>query len=697
MNYKLLLILISLVLCVSFLFRLTGSEFYFIHDETMLMTREEAASALNTRNLESFGMANTTQVIVNFFDIVYYNAVYFLGMNLIQAQGVLLLLKLLLITLLPYLGFTLIARDMFQNRNLDLSHFLISLFYSFNSYTIVYWHGNSFSLSLLVCYALAPVTLALLHRSVFDKSLLETRLFTVLCLFLMSFGFYLFAVFAIFACIYITLFMVLTKYSIKQFVVRLVQLFILFVPLTPLLMFIPYEMLFSGASTINASGGDTYGILSGGLLYPAFLWFSWGIYTYWEPRNIYTFHTYFKSIMYLFPTILIYPFILFYKPKKVFRKYYIVLLTIFVTLLFLVKGPQAPFGEVFKFLIDKVFVFRIFRSPDNKFGFGIILSLCMLLLLVHRSYTKKLFLGFILILCLAHGYLFFSGKALAGENTATSSDRIISVSEDYLELLGYLNSSERVFGYVLPSPLTEFGLYNVSPANSHLGQDLLPKISKLPFIHLNMYSSLSKSSYDNLSEALRSKDPSELKKYPIKYILIRRDIASIEPDLRIREIALNHANLVLTNDTFNLYELPWDSSLISSDNVDASYKVLNPSKILVDVKGNSLSTFTLQQNFSSTWRLYPAEVSEQLPLISDIKYLFSVDLLLPSSSHNDFGSVWEVFADGSLNDTYLDGKFVLYFTPQLYFYVALVITFSYIVMVCMYIAIRRYKSYATQR
>ncbi len=697
MNYKLLLILISLVLCMSLLYRLGGSEFYFLHDELMLMTREEALSSLNTRVFESFGIVNTTQVIVNFFDILYYNFVYFLGMNLIQAQGVLLLLKLLLITLLPYMGFSLIAKDLFQYRSLNLSHFLISFFYSFNSYTIVYWHGNSFSLSLLVCYALAPLTLYLLHKSLFDITSLETKILAAISLFLMSFGFYLFAVFGIFACIYFTLFLLMTRFSTIKFLTRLMQLFLLFVPLTPLLTLIPYEMFFNGAPTVNASGGDTYGILSGGLLYPVFLWFSWGIYTYWEPRNIYTFHNYFKSFVYLLPTILIYPTILFYKPKDIYRKYYIVLLVVFVVLLFLVKGPQAPFGEIFKFLIDRIIVFRIFRSPDNKFGFGIVLSLCLLLLLVHKAYAKKLFLGFMLILCLVHGYLFFSGKVIAGENTATASDRIISISDDYLELLSYLNDSNRAFGYILPSPLTEFGLYNISSSNSHLGQDLIPKISKLPFVHLNMYSSLSQSSYKGISSALRSRDPSAIKKYPIKYILIRKDVASIEPDLHIRDFAIKHARLLFANDTFGFYELPWDTSLISSEDANISYTVLNPSKIWIDVKSNSLSTIGLNQNFSPNWHLYPAETPQQSSFLLDIKYLFVKSLPMLNVSDTGFGSSWEIFSDGYASDRYIDGKFVLYFKPQLYFYVAAMITSSYIVMLCMYVVFRRCRSYVTQK
>jgi hypothetical protein len=471
---------------------------------------------------------------------------------------------------------------------------------------------------------------------------------------------------------------------------QIMLMIIMFFPFLPLLLLIPYEMFINVVKTLNQVGNETYSSLQGNLLYPFFLWFSWGIYTPWEPRNIFTFYKYYYSIGSLTAPFVIYGLIFVGLIKKGINKYMVTFIIVFLMMMFLVKGDQEPLGLIYRYLIEHVGIFRVFRSPDNKFGFGVILALTQLLLLVASSYRKRWFILLLSSVILIQGWLIFDGTAIIGQSTKTSSTRVVTLPKEYIELINFINARNDDYGYIVSFPSQTFAKFIFEDKKRFIGQDLLPKYIKLPFFNISNQGGISSDTYKLINNDIKSGDLKSLKKYPIRYFLIRRDIEDSIVESSVAAQIRQNYELLLKNNMFELHSFSHAVPLIESLNIE--HKVLSPIKY--QIKFHALSKNQLlffYQSFNNNWKLYPTIDIRKYSFFTmpDIKYLFSDSLF--DSSHKQskgYANEWDIDlnelkhkltkdqyqtnADGSINVT-----ITLYYLPQSIFNLGVLVAGSY--------------------
>ena len=700
--------MLSLILTWVFTHFQDSTHFLFIHDEYLSFSKYESAIAFYTQNPIDLGTTSSAALLVDIYERGFYWLAYAIHSPLEITIVISYVLKLLIITILPFIGFVYLYR-LFHNKKDTIIPLFVSLWYSFNPLVLVYWHGNAFSLTLLICYALAPLTFYVYHQAIFNKRTMRLAIIAVLLLFLMSFALYLFVVFILCLGVYTIILLILSK-GIKLTILKnITRLIFLFIPFCSLVFMVFYDMFINGAKTVNLAGGDTYGMLQGSFLYPIFMWFSWGIYTIWEPRNIYTFYKYFKSFAFVGAPLIIYGLILIGMVRRRINNISIVLMSVFLTCLLFVKGAQEPFGQIYLFLYNYFPLFRIFRSPDSKFSFGIVLVLAILLLIVASTYRKKIFVGLLTLVILIQGGLLFTGTAIIGENTKTSSDRIVTIPPEYNQVADIINNDSK-YGYILSLPGSAFTQFRLENDKNYIGQDMLAKISALPFLYTAGGGGISSEAFNQLNESIKLQNVESFKNFPIRYVLLRKDVEDTEnigdikdiKDIKIASISAQLKNeitdsyrLIIDNDKLSLFINDFSKPIVEGKNVQ--FERISPVKYSVFIKNvSSQFLLTFNQSFNKGWIILPEDIKEDCKrnvlsmIFTEIGYFWKKPLFV--NTHTQVGGYengWSFSAADIRqhlpssayhvnNDGTVDISLQIYFKQQSLFYNGIIVSVSYV-------------------
>jgi len=709
--------LLTSVLMVVFFHGIPNSSFLFLSDEYLPFPGHEIGNQFYIRKFLDLGSSETFQLMVSLQDRIYYALAYSCGLSLKEAQLLLYGIKLFLIMLLPYLGFSRLAR-MFEGNRPEGIVLMSSLWYSFNTYTFIYWHGNAFSFTLLNCYALAPLALYWWENVIFSETesklscnqRLKSTLILAQLLFIMSFALYLFAPFALLLMAYTALRLVIGRAKLFNVIKHLTYLAIACIPLFSVHLMVVYEMFVLSVNASNSSVGATYGNLQGGLLHMAQMWFAWTMYVFWTPRNIMTFANYYHTAIAITAPFVLY-LLIFWGAVRQRRNIYIITFTLLAMLFFLlVKGPQPPLGDLYLFLLEHVPGFRVFRSPDSKFGFPIVLSLAILLLLAGKTIKPKFFtvtLGFVIIV---QCWPLFTGIAIQGENTATSSDRVIFIPEEYRELADFLNHPERSFGYVFPVPPENFAIYQLSENEEHQGQDLLSKMINSPFIYGGLYSGMAKPTYEKLADHLEAEDYGRLREFAIRYYVLRNDLKTkMNNQTLFVKFIKNHYQPIFENSLFIVYEDTETSPLVEEARM--TFEVANPTRIDIKLLPHQIpGELVLHQSYHPSWYLYAdtrkpvpkAEKGKPITLLTDWVETLSFLWKNPISTESHlmgygYANTWDIpkakttsGAEGSAltSEEYPLGYtgLTLFYWPQALFYLLATISAlfasGYLIVIC---------------
>jgi hypothetical protein len=663
--------------------------FIFIHDEYLPFFGHEISEQFYIINRLDFGTSNTFQVMVNFFDRIYYSFSYFTGITLLNSQMVLYFIKLFLIICLPLIGFRKLSELFSINLAIE-KIIIVSFWYSFNPFTFLYFHGNAFPLTLIISYALAPLALYLwivaIFPNIFQKhSYVGINIFISLAFifFLMGFALYLFAAFVM-LLVALTLFQLIfsTNVNIKLSLRNIIKVILLCLPIFSLHFIIIYEMFFLSTAAQNVIGNETNGNIQGSMLYMALMWFTWPMYVVWTPRNFWTFTDYLRTPISLMAPFIFYAMIFFGLVRQ--KKNIVVLIFSLMLLLFilLAKGPQEPFGAFYLFLLENVPGFRVFRSPDTKLGFNVVLCLSMLLLFSAFSIKSKYFFLITGFVILVQSWPLFSGLGIRGENTDHSRDRVIYIPDEYKGLQKFFNSRDRVFGYVMPLPAVENGRFLLDDTEEHAGQDLLPKIIDLPFVYVSESSGMSKTAYDKLVHIYKTKNYPLLRDFGIRYYLFRTDIISDRDILKdIKSFVEKKYSLIFQSEMFELYE---DRNSLPLVQVGSqSVNLRGPSRVDLIIPAEYEGAMTLHQNFNSHWHIYD-NVSSSISTQKNGLMLFFSDWLeaisflwrapLFEKSHykaHDFSNGWILNkSEGAHTHNQVDSQFralTIFYLPQAVF------------------------------
>ncbi len=622
--------LVTVILIFVYFYNLKTGELIFSGDQLLRFSYYESfANSFFLRKMDNFGVFNSWQQIVQFWDSIYYIIAFKIGLPLVQIEQISFFISLFLSFILTYTGFKKLSL-LFKIRQENIILIVLTLWYCINPYTLVMWHGGIYNIGFAITYSLTPLVLYFFDLAVFSNTTIKNKIICAILMFLSSFVFWLFAVVVFVLINYYLLSVFIKKQTFKNPLKHLLILILIFIPLSSFVIFTILHEFLNNANDLNSAFIPTFGNQQGGMWYAMLMLFSWGIYTVWTPRVLFPFGDYFLSSAYKTVTLAIYIMILsgvvaffieqhrkeitmlknihfFIKDKR--NNFLFLFILLLIISIFFAKGSQPPWGGVFLFFYNYVPFFSVFRSADHRFGFAIIICVAVLLLIVSNRYKRYFFFFILLIISIAQSYPMYFGSAVRGENKnvkGTYYDRIIRITPEYQQIADYINKQDKKLGYILPLPSIEYGDYilDIKGNEHHLGQDLLPKIINMPFVYPSVSTGMNTNSAKLLYKAVSDSNFLELQKFPIRYIILRNDISCsdcifISP----KTFALNRLNPVFQNQLFTVYELKDYSPVINGGKL--SYQMVNPVKFevqLANVKNND--ELNLALSFNKNWNLY---------------------------------------------------------------------------------------------
>lgn len=719
----LIFLLVSIALTYIFFHKLGKDELIFGGDQFFRFSFfETVTNSFFIRKSVDLGSHNSWVLAVQFWDILYYLFAHKIGLSLLTMEKILFFTVLLGSLYLSFWGFRKLNR-LFDIPVSYLALIPITLWYCFNPYTLALWHGGVYNIGSGLSYSLAPLILYHFHLSIFTPAKFKNFIVCALLMFVASFTFWLFAPLLFFLVLYGIWYTLIHKEQLLKTLKRVAILLLTYLPLSSVILFVLLNEYLNNASNINSVRLPTYGHQQGGLWYQSLLLFSWGMYTKWTPRSLYPFADYFFSIPYKISTLTIYALILIgtFKPVRGLKpqwklksmskltKLIVVLIIILVFSLFFAKAAQPPLGEIFVFLFENVPFFSVFRTADIRFGFPVVLTISLLLILVSHRYSKRFFSMVVIGIICTQSIILLNGTAVLGENKGTEYyDRVIHIPQEYKDLAEFLNNDSAEFGYILTIPPVWYGHYKLGPSEHHFGQDLLPKLIKHPFTYISRSGGIYTKSYEKLLATVESKDFQTLKKFPIQYVVLRRDTVCKDcRDITQQDIE-DKFDLVFKNDTFSVYKIDDYSPILTSSNT--KFKVINPTKYRVQFTNiTEPQQLNFLMSYNKYWKLFlnksnrgstdAQECKEDIKFFEgeELTYLWEEPIFDNTHDHfEDYANTWSIDpqfiksnfspeyysqnADGSINF-----ELVVYFRPQSQFYLSVLATGTALLAAGLYI------------
>ncbi len=434
------------------------------------------------------------------------------------------------------------------------------------------------------------------------------------------------------------------------------------------------------------------------------------------------------------PIILILFWLYFWKNKKnnwQDLKISIIILLVFFLSIILVARITSPFEAISEFLF-RLPGFLLFRSPDKiQVFFQYFLTLSLVLAISFFDLKKKT-ANIIFILLLLIPFPFYFGginKYLNWEldkNLLEPSDNgykiSVEIPQEYKEVAKKINQSDEDTA-IISLPYAKVNSLNWSnyPKWNFVGHDFLYLLYNKRYISANSYDHPlleTRLSFKEVNE--RSQESryllEEVKKFGARYIMFHKDIPE-DWFLGTEKIRFFLENLeeakklkkIEENDYFILYELSEENILPPiSVGSDLIFEKINPTKYKISIKNiKGKEKLNLLQSFNSQWKLYLKPINEELtcnPIYEyvnfssrecrsskvffegeEISYLFKNSIFEEDHSlDSNFSNQWEInpeFIKNNFSNEYyrensdksLDFNIIIYFLPQSYFYLGIII------------------------
>ncbi len=429
--------------------------------------------------------------------------------------------------------------------------------------------------------------------------------------------------------------------------------------------------------------------------------------------NLFTPNVLFLLIWVLF-FVLIFFYAVIYHEKGGKSKEYLVIFSILLLLfIFFIKGISTPFSKLSEFIysFDLMYIFRDFK---DKFaiGYAICLSFIFIFLL---NYKTKLLKYFLIFISLFSVYLFFFNFWLP-DNFRYSED---------IDYFGNLNISTDYQSRVLNLPLVDYSFFYLSNPY-YTGDNPLRNIINKEVIYSAF---LKEKNTLFIKSILYNKNitpddfESYLKKYNIQYIInnknsyVAQDINPYNYDYHLIE-KYNFIEKIYTDNYLDLYYFSGFYPRIYSENI--FFKKINPTKYglyFTDLKFSQNLSFL--ESYHKDWKLYLVKNSSSewcKPLEfhnntnttecertqkffegEELIYLWKKPIF--DNTHTrvyDYANQWTIDSDYIKShyskDYYtenVDGsiniELVMYFKPQSYFYLGLIISGTTVIFCIIYL------------
>jgi len=395
--------------------------------------------------------------------------------------------------------------------------------------------------------------------------------------------------------------------------------------------------------------------------------FDWSISLYYSPTEPHPYYQFHFGPLGVFSTFFIWLFSLLgvivnWETIKDKRTLLLIIFSLFLAM-FLIKGDQAPFGNINLLLYKINPIMGIFRTPGSKFGLPIMLYLSLLTLFALNVNKHRIISVPLIIAVLVHTTMFFSPQRYIGLETSRTQKFLTVIPEEYKRMSEILNKSEKE-GSVFLYPGVNNGYFRVGDIK-FLSQDLLGKMISRPLIYSDDTAmKLSKNVITQLSTTF---NPSVAGDASIRYVLIRADYdnARYKQDYKEKDTIISRNNAytqIYHSDYLSLYELKSEyyRNRITVEDISSKdglyYKEVSPYqyKIRTTLDKIDNKVIVLRNSFHSDWKLEGLDES---------KFRVRHDV------YNNFANSWTINivedAPVSKNEVI---ELNIYYTPQKWAY-----------------------------
>lgn len=443
-------------------------------------------------------------------------------------------------------------------------------------------------------------------------------------------------------------------------------------------------------------------------------------------------------IYFLFPFVML---LVCYRNRKSKSESLGVVLMILLLILAALKY-NSPLEDLLRFLFNFPPV-AIFRSPDKIFVFYPFFYLYLIAQTIVKS--KSVFLKTALICVVVFSWTFFLGDNLTKYLTDldNSYKYAISIPSEYKNI-SQVTNSENITTSVLSIPYSVKNSTNWSnyPAWNFVGHDVLHLLFNRRFISANVFDHPvfeTNMTFKNIWKDGNCCGDDYIEKsfdrFGVEYVIWHKDIDSG----RLRENASVYEMLeksvdkgiirkIEDNEYFEAYKVNETKiqPLIYTENAQVTFKKINPTKYIVDIKGLKVGDrLIFKQSFNPEWKVYHinetvADCSDNHKYVaresvecvhlsddfvfSDVGYIFNKPLNLDHTMVDEYANSWVVDEpsmgilrnmDGTTvnDDGSVNTSLVIYFRPQSFLIIQyLMIAFTIAVPTIVLIFISRKKS-----
>lgn len=396
------------------------------------------------------------------------------------------------------------------------------------------------------------------------------------------------------------------------------------------------------------------------------------------------------------------------------KKVFIFLFISFLMSLFLFTVNIGPLREFFVWF-GNIPGFVMFRNFYDKFAMGyvflyaLIITFC--LLIIRRKF--KDYYKFINLLILTIIIInFFPAHQIINAPLWTTNNiyRNVGLSREYLSLIEFIKTNIQPTSNVLSFPfnIASYAIINENKSNNYyIGTSPVKILSGVNDLSGSFSFPLGASK--EISNLILKRDYKGLnrflQKYNINYILYTKNIPEqikksylfekeslIKQDKDLVEAITKERIYISLNGNYEIYSTRATSSLFNSKNL--SFQKVNPTKYKLVVKNlKSKQDLVFLESYHSGWKLYLV-ANSRYDMGVEQKFFEKNELFAPfrrpvfEENHNEYGSYGNKWIlDSSLikskfnksfyrqnKDGSIDLEMIMYFRPQLYFYLGVVMT-----------------------
>lgn len=529
-----------------------GDGFININDSAILFTKIEVNKRFFTLWTENnLGYINSLFIGINFFSHLYSLILLKLNLSIKWMELVIYFIAYTGIFYSSWYAFYLIQKRVFnQNKNVFLP-FLAAFFYSYNIFNIslIGVIDQLFLLQVLFPYLLY-ILITLFYQEINLKYIIVLALILGFTINVPIFSF------AVYLCLFLPfIFLKKNLFNIKNILSFMLVFIIIFLLAAPLIYALvhayinPYSNIpFSATGFIFPPHG-IMGVFQ--------FFFNWTIIY----LNLY-FYLYFRNGVGLFSSYMIWVSILIilviYWGKTNKRVLLFLIISLLLAML-LCKGVQQPFSELNMLMYDLNPLFTIFRTSGSKFGQPIMLILSALILYVLNINKKIILLIMITITIFIQTWVFFNPINFTGEETTWYNKPIVKISQDYKNLISFLNNDKKS-GAVIFYPGLSAGHYDLKNGTKFSFQDVLGKYIERPVIYPDIALQLALAK-KNTSKIVKDFNPELIGNLSIRYVIIRQDFdisrlnEKAEVNIALKMLETKDFKKVFTSKLFTVFEV----------------------------------------------------------------------------------------------------------------------------------------------